>query len=198
MSDGFGFERLAAACAAARARVAGTAAASAVTLGGALILVLSLLPVSAREGRGSLVPLVLALVLWAGLAGFVWIARRLWRALHPHAVAEEADAAAGLGPAMCDPRSSWKGRRRRRAPDWPRSTARAYPRRWGTPHRAGSCRSPARDGSGAFAVRVPPWRSCCSRSPSPRCCGRSLRSPPPRRWARRGAPPFRHRSRRSA
>ncbi|WP_428274680.1 hypothetical protein [Candidatus Palauibacter sp.] len=97
MSDGFGFERLAAACAAARARVAGTAAASAVTLGGALILVLSLLPVSAREGRGSLVPLVLALVLWAGLAGFVWIARRLWRALHPHAVAEEADAAAGLG-----------------------------------------------------------------------------------------------------
>ena len=97
MSDGFGFERLAAACAAARARVAGTAAASAVTLGGALILVLSLLPVSAREGRGSLVPLALALVLCAGLAGLVWIARRVWHALHPHAVAEEADAAAGLG-----------------------------------------------------------------------------------------------------
>ena len=97
MSDGFGFERLTAACAAARARVAGTAAASAVTLGGALILVLSLLPVSAREGRGSLVPLALAFVLWAGLAGLVWIARRVWHALHPHAVAEEADAAAGLG-----------------------------------------------------------------------------------------------------
>lgn len=97
MSDGFGFERLAAACAAARARVAGTAAASAVTLGGALILVLSLLPVSAREGRGSLVPLALAFVLWAGLAGLVWVARRIWHALHPHAVAEEADAAAGLG-----------------------------------------------------------------------------------------------------
>ncbi len=97
MSDGFGFERLTAACAAARARVAGTAAASAVTLGGALILVLSLLPVSVREGRGSLVPLALAFVLWAGLAGLVWIARRVWHALHPHAVAEEADAAAGLG-----------------------------------------------------------------------------------------------------
>jgi len=97
MSDGFGFERLAAACAAARARAAGTAAASAVTLGGALILVLSLLPVSAREGRGSLVPLALALVLWAGLAGLAWIGRRVWRALHPHAVAGEADAAAGLG-----------------------------------------------------------------------------------------------------
>lgn len=97
MSDGFGFERLAAACAAARARVAGTAAASAVTLGAALILVLSLLPVSAREGRGSLVPLVLAFVLWAGLAGLVWIARRVWHALHPQGVAEEADVAAGLG-----------------------------------------------------------------------------------------------------
>ncbi|MXX77896.1 MAG: hypothetical protein F4Z33_02680 [Gemmatimonadales bacterium] len=97
MSDGFGFERLTAACAAARARVAGTAAASAVTLGGALILVLSLLPVSAREGRGSLVPLALAFVLWAGLAGLVWIARRVWHALHPHAVAEEADVAADLG-----------------------------------------------------------------------------------------------------
>lgn len=97
MSDGFGFERLAAACAAARARAAGTAAASAVTLGGALILVLSLLPVSAREGRGSLVPLALALVMWAGLGGLAWIARRVWHALHPHAVAEEADVAAGLG-----------------------------------------------------------------------------------------------------
>ncbi|MXW66351.1 MAG: hypothetical protein F4Z72_05010, partial [Gemmatimonadales bacterium] len=94
MSDGFGFERLAAACAAARARAAGTAAASAIMLGGALVLVLSLLPVSAREGRGSLVPLALALVLWAGLAGLAWIARRVWRALHPHAVAGEADAAA--------------------------------------------------------------------------------------------------------
>ena len=97
MSDGFGFERLAAACAAARARAAGTAAASAIALGGALVLVLSLLPVSAREGRGSLVPLALALILWAGLAGLAWIARRVWRVLHPHAVAEEADAAAGLG-----------------------------------------------------------------------------------------------------
>ncbi|MCY3598858.1 MAG: hypothetical protein OXN85_02635 [Gemmatimonadetes bacterium] len=97
MSDGFGFERLAAACAATRARAAGTAAASAITLGGALILVLSLLPVSAREGRGSLVPLALALVLWAGLVGLTWIARRVWQALHPHAVAGEADAAAGLG-----------------------------------------------------------------------------------------------------
>ncbi|MCZ0933817.1 MAG: hypothetical protein OXJ54_01415 [Gemmatimonadetes bacterium] len=97
MSDGFGFERLAAACAAARARAAGTAAASAIALGGALILVLSLLPVSAREGRGSLVPLALALVLWAGLVGLAWIARRVWQALHPHAVAGEADAAAGLG-----------------------------------------------------------------------------------------------------
>ncbi len=97
MSDGFGFERLATACAAARARAAGTAAAAAVTLGGALILILSLLPASAREGRGSLVPLALALVLWTGLVGLVWIARRVWHALHPQAVAEEADVAAGLG-----------------------------------------------------------------------------------------------------
>ena len=97
MSDRFGFERLAAACAAARARAVGTAAASAITLGGALILVLSLLPASVREGRGSLVPLALALVLWAGLVALAWIARRVWQALRPHAVAGEADAAAGLG-----------------------------------------------------------------------------------------------------
>lgn len=97
MSDGFGFERLAAACAAARARAAGTAAALAVSLCGALVLVLSLLPASMREGRGSLVPLALAVVLWGGFAGLALIGRRVWCALHPHAVAEEADGAAGLG-----------------------------------------------------------------------------------------------------
>ena len=97
MTDGRGFERLSAVCAAARLRAATTAMAAAVTLGGALVLVLSLLPASAREGRGSLVPLALALVLWAGVAGLAALCRRVWRALYPHEVAEEADTAVGLG-----------------------------------------------------------------------------------------------------
>ncbi|WP_420634601.1 hypothetical protein [Candidatus Palauibacter sp.] len=97
MTDGSGFERLAAACSAARARAAATAVARALTLAGSLILVLSLMPAPAREGRGSLVPLALALVLWAGVAALAWLGRRAWFALRPQLVAEEADAAAGLG-----------------------------------------------------------------------------------------------------
>ena len=97
MTDGRGFERLAAVCAAARARAAVTAVAAAVTLGGALVLVLSVLPPPAREGRGSVVPLALAVVLWGGVAGLVWLCRRAWLVLHPRDVAEEADLAAGLG-----------------------------------------------------------------------------------------------------
>ncbi|WP_419935417.1 hypothetical protein [Candidatus Palauibacter sp.] len=97
MTDGFGFERLAAVCLAARARAVAAAAAAAITLVGSLVLVLSMLPASVREGRGSLVPLALALVLWAGVAALAWLGRRAWLALYPREVAEEADAAAGLG-----------------------------------------------------------------------------------------------------
>ena len=97
MTDGRGFERLAAGCAAARTCAAATAGATAITLGASLVLVLSLLPAGAREGRGSLVPLALALLLWAGVAALATLCRRAWRALYPREVAEEADAAAGLG-----------------------------------------------------------------------------------------------------
>ncbi len=97
MTEGRGFERLAAACSAARLRAGATAACLVLVLGGALVLLLSLLPASAREGRGSVVPLLLVVVLLAGVCALAWLGRAAWQAIRPDEVAEEADAGAGLG-----------------------------------------------------------------------------------------------------
>lgn len=97
MPEGAGFERLLAACARVRGRVFGAAFALAFALTAALVLVLSFLPAASREGRGSFVPLGMALVLLGFVVVGVLAARHLARAIRPHLLAEEADVGAGLG-----------------------------------------------------------------------------------------------------
>jgi hypothetical protein len=63
----------------------------------AAIVLLSLLPQSAREGRGSLIPLAFGLVVMVLVVVTVLNAGRAARALAPEMLADEADAAAGLG-----------------------------------------------------------------------------------------------------
>ena len=97
MTERSGFDRLTAGCTAVRRRAVLTSIALAISLAGLLVLVLSLLPAGVREGRGSLVPLGLAFLLWAGLTAAAWLARRTWLMVRPDAVAEEVDRGAGLG-----------------------------------------------------------------------------------------------------
>ncbi len=97
MNSGSGFDRLVAACAAVRTRAAATSIATAITVAAGLVLLLSLLPESVREGRGSIVPLGLALGLWSVVLAGLWGGRRVWASMRPDAVAEEADDGAGLG-----------------------------------------------------------------------------------------------------
>ncbi|MDX1578507.1 MAG: hypothetical protein R3266_08480, partial [Gemmatimonadota bacterium] len=97
MSEGRGFERLATACAAVRARV--LLASVAGVIGGAalVLLLLSFLPAPLREGRGSPVPLIFfAGILGGALAGG-WLVVRGIRSVRPELVADEVDVGAGLG-----------------------------------------------------------------------------------------------------
>ncbi|MDX1393755.1 MAG: hypothetical protein R3195_05170 [Gemmatimonadota bacterium] len=97
MTDPKGFERFAQACRAVRARLGGAALAIGTAVVALSILGLSLVPAPWREERGTVVPLVLALVVVALLVVAAAVARRLAGALDAERLAGEADAAAGLG-----------------------------------------------------------------------------------------------------
>ncbi|MFV1986664.1 MAG: hypothetical protein ACC682_05260 [Gemmatimonadota bacterium] len=97
MTERSGFERFSIACGRVRTRLRATTVSLAVSLVTASILFLSLLPPAFREARGALVPLVVGiLVVVLIVLGFVF-SRRLMADLHGEALADEADAAAGLG-----------------------------------------------------------------------------------------------------
>lgn len=92
-----GVERLCDAIAELRRRVGVVFVARGVTLSAGFVLLLSVLPVDLREGRGSPWPLLAASLLLLGLAVGGILYRRTRRTLTPHRLAPEADGAAGLG-----------------------------------------------------------------------------------------------------
>ena len=199
MTDGRGFERLSAVCAAARLRAATTAMAAAVTLGGgarprafaaarlgargkgvARTARARLGPVGRGGWAGGAVPAGVARALSARGGGGGRHRRGLGRGRRTHGTRTEGIVAVGRGRAGgAAPCARVEGTGRRR----PAAVA-------------------PRDGRGLDAARPPlepsSWRSRCSPSLWPDCCGRSRRVPPPWRWARLGVPPFPRRCRRSA
>jgi len=97
MRESRGLERLARACASVRLRVA-VATVAVVVAGAAIaVLILSVLPASIREGRGSPAPLLIALVWALAAVAVLVVSRRTGRALDPMGLAHETDGAAGLG-----------------------------------------------------------------------------------------------------
>ena len=97
MSEPGGLERLARACASVRVRVAVATAAVVVAAGATAILLLSLFPVTVREGRGSVGPLAIAAAWLAGAGIILALSRRAGRRLDPLGLAAETDGAVGLG-----------------------------------------------------------------------------------------------------
>lgn len=97
MTEPGGLERLARACASVRARVAIAAVGVVVAAGALAILLLSLLPETIREGRGSWGPLALAVAWLLGVGAVLALWRRIGRRLEPLGVAAETDGAVGLG-----------------------------------------------------------------------------------------------------
>ncbi|MCG8469249.1 MAG: hypothetical protein MJB57_13750, partial [Gemmatimonadetes bacterium] len=97
MNSGSGFDRLRAACGAVRRRITAATVAAVIGVAALLVLVLSFLPISLREGRGSLVPLALATTLWTAIVVGIVATVRARRRSRPEGVAEEVDDGAGLG-----------------------------------------------------------------------------------------------------
>ena len=50
-----------------------------------------------REGRGSIVPLILATFIWLSFAMGVWVVRKVWQTIQPRLLAEEVEEGVGLG-----------------------------------------------------------------------------------------------------
>ena len=97
MSERSGFDRLIAACAAVRTRAVLTTVVFMFSITGFATLVLAVLPTSMREGRGSIVPLILATFIWLGFAMGAWVVRKVWQTIQPRLLAEEVDEGVGLG-----------------------------------------------------------------------------------------------------
>lgn len=97
MNERSGFDRLIAACAAVRTRAVLTTVVLMFSITGFVTLVLAVLPTPMREGRGSIVPLILATFIWVGFAMGAWVVRKVWRTIQPRLLAEEVDEGVGLG-----------------------------------------------------------------------------------------------------
>jgi hypothetical protein len=97
MGERSGFDRLVVACAAVRVRALLTTVVLVFSIAGFMTLVLSVLPIPVREGRGSTLPLMLATLIWVGFAVGAWVVRKIWRTIQPRLLAEEIDEGVGLG-----------------------------------------------------------------------------------------------------
>ncbi len=97
MASNRSFPGLIRSCLAVRIRVYVTAVALGMVLVFGLVSLLSWLPFGSWGTRGSPVPLIFAIALWAGVGTLAWGVRRETRRLTPRSVAEEVDIGAGLG-----------------------------------------------------------------------------------------------------